>query len=146
VGVINNLQQFHSAIAAVCPIVGVGGDGTIFYDPAATAAQKAAAVVAANGYSDVPPQVIDITLAVGRMTDAEYTALHTFASTHPALHRVLNYIRTIDLTQTNVQNLIAALVTAGILTQARADVVFVAPPPMPNPPTQSPPQPTPIAT
>jgi len=144
--VINNLQQFHSTIAAVCPIVGVGADGAIFFDPTATPTQKSAAQTAAAQYTDVPPQIMDIALAVGRMTDSEYTALHTFASNHPALHRVLNYIRTIDLTQTNVQNLIQALVTAGVLTQARATAVFVAPAPPAAPPTSPPPTPTPIAT
>lgn len=43
--IFQNLAALHAAVAAVCPIVGVGADGTIFYDPAnpATAAQKQAA-------------------------------------------------------------------------------------------------------
>ena len=144
--VINNLQQFHAAIAAVCPIVGVSADGTIFFDPSATPPQKAAAQSAAASYTDVPPQLMTIDLALGRMTDAEYAALFTFAQTHPNLHRILQYIKSIDLTQANVQAAITALVTAGVLTSARAAVVFVAPPPLASPPAQAPPPPTPIAS
>jgi hypothetical protein len=144
---INNIQQFHAAIAAVCPIVGVAADGTIFYDPTATPTQRAAAAAAAQAYTDVPPQLMDIGQVLSRLTDGEYTALFTFAQTHPALHRVLQYIKQIDLTQSNVQTLIQALVTANVLTQARANVVFVAPPPTPPAaPTTPLPTPTPIAS
>jgi len=144
--VINNLQQFHAAIAAVCPIVGVSADGTIFFDPSATPPQKAAAQSAAASYTDVPPQLMTIDLALGRMTDAEYAALFTLAQSRPAVHRLLQYIKQMDLTQTNVQNLIQGLVTANVLTSARAAVVFVAPLVPPNPPVAPPPTPTPIAS
>ena len=143
---INNLQQFDAAIRAVCPIVGVSGDGTIFFDPSATAPQKAAAQAVAAAYTDVPPQVMSIELALGRMTDAEYAALFTLAQARPAVHRLLQYIKQMDLTQTNVQNLIQGLVTANVLTSARAAVVFVAPPALPTPPSALPPTPTPIAS
>lgn len=127
---VNNLQQFHTAMAALCPIVGVSGDGTIFPDPSATPAQIAAAQSAAATYTDVAPQMIEIQLILDRLVDAEYTALWTFAATHPNVHRALIARRSLDLTQAVVQALIQALVTAGVLTQARATAVFVAPPPI----------------
>jgi hypothetical protein len=144
--VINNLQQFHAAIAAVCPIDGVSADGAIFFASTATAPQKAAAQAAAAAYTDVPPQVMTIDLALGRMTDAEYAALFTLAQSRPAVHRLLQYIKQMDLTQTNIQNLIQGLVTANVLTSARAAVVFVAPPVLPAPPSAPLPTPTPIAS
>ncbi|SEC59336.1 hypothetical protein SAMN05444161_1640 [Rhizobiales bacterium GAS191] len=51
---IQNIAALHAAVAAVCPIVGVGGDGAIFYDPInpATAAQKTAAQAVVAGWVD----------------------------------------------------------------------------------------------
>lgn len=141
---VNNIQQFHAAMAALCPIVGVSGDGTIFYDPSATPAQIAACEAAAATYTDVAPQFIEIQLILDRLVDAEYTALWTFAATHPNLHRALIARRNLDLTQSVVQTLIQALVTAGVLTQTRATAVFVAPPPITSIAVTPPPPPKPI--
>lgn len=141
---INNLAAYHQAIAAVCPIYGVNQDGTFLPTPAATPAQIAAAQGVEASYTDVPPQNMSIDLALSRMTDAEYTALFAHAQTHPNVHRILQYIKQFDLTQTQVQNVITQLVTAGVITAARANVIFVAPPPPPVLPFAPPPQPTPI--
>jgi hypothetical protein len=139
--VINNLQEFHAAMAALAPIVGVAGDGHIFFDPSATPAQIAAANAAAATYTDVPPQMMPIDLALARMTDAEYQALITFTNTHVNAHRLLTHIHVLDMAQTSAQNLVQALVTANVLTGARAAVVFAAPPTPPPPPTLPPPGP-----
>jgi hypothetical protein len=44
-------------------------------------------------------------------------------------------VRHVDLSMSQVQTLIAALVTAGVITQQRATAVFVAPP-SPSPSVQ----------
>jgi hypothetical protein len=52
---IQNLQAFHAAIAAVAPIYGVSADGTtICFAPTATPAQIAAAHAAASAYVETP--------------------------------------------------------------------------------------------
>jgi hypothetical protein len=54
---INNLQAFHAAIAAVAPIDGVSGDGkTIWFQESATEAEKAAAHAAAAAFVDSTPE------------------------------------------------------------------------------------------
>jgi hypothetical protein len=132
--VIHNLAAFHAAMAALAPIVGVAQDGTIFFDPSATPAQIAAANAAAAAYTDVPPQMMPVELALARMTDAEYQALIAFTNTHVQAHRLLTHIHQLDMSQTQAQNLVQALVTANVLTSARAAVVFAAPPVPPPPP------------
>ena len=141
--VINNLQQFHAAMAALAPIDGVDVNGKIFFQTTATPAQIAAANAAAATYADVAPQTIVIDLALSRMTDVEYQALFTFGQTHPNLHRLLQYVKSLDMTQTQAANLLQALVTANVFANlARAQTVFTAPSPPPAPPL-APPLPNP---
>lgn len=145
--VINNLQAFDAAVRAVCPAIdGVAADGTIFFQVAATPTQISAANAAAAAYTDAAPQLLGVQLILDRLIDAEYAALWTFASTHPNLHRALISRRDLDLTQTIVQNLIQALVTANVLTQARATAVFVAPPLPPPSPIAPAPIPKPVTS
>lgn len=57
--VISNLAAFDAAIRAVCPdIDGVGGDGTIYFQANATAAERSAAARAAASYVDPPPPLV----------------------------------------------------------------------------------------
>ena len=143
--VINNLQAFHAAMAALAPIVGVDAAGKIFFDTSATPAQIAAANAAAATYTDAVPQMIVVELALSRMTDAEYQALFAFAQTHPNLHRLLQYTKTLDMALAQSTTLLNALVTANVFaTAARAQAVFTAPPVPTLPPVAATPQPTTI--
>jgi hypothetical protein len=126
---ITNLAAFDAAIRAVCPYIdGVAADGHIFFQPAATAQQKTDAATAAAAYVDVPAQVLEASVLLTRLTDQEYTAFFNFAQNHVQLHRVLYAVRHADLSSSQVQTLIAALVTAGVITQQRATAVFTVPP------------------
>ncbi len=136
--VISNLAAYAAVISAVCPIDGVDGAGVIFFAVSATPAQIQAANAAAAAYIDVPPQIVSIQVILGNLTDQEYTALMQAATaqiaTKPGLHRAMFSQRHIDLSKPAVQTLIQAIITAGILTAQRAQVVFVAPPiPIPPP-------------
>jgi len=53
--VIKNVVALDAAIRAVCPIDGVSGDGTIWYQAGATAPQKAAAAAALAAFVDSTP-------------------------------------------------------------------------------------------
>jgi hypothetical protein len=52
---IKNLQALHAAIAATAPIDGVSGDGTIWFQAGATAAQKTAAQNVVTTFVDSAP-------------------------------------------------------------------------------------------
>lgn len=52
--VIINVQALHAAVAAVCPIDGVSGDGTFWAQASATPAQLAAAHNAITSFVDSP--------------------------------------------------------------------------------------------
>lgn len=138
---ISNLTAFVAAISAVCPIDGAAADGVIWYSASATPSQIAAAQAVAASYVDAPAQLVSIATVLAALTDTEYTALMQEVQarivTRPGLHRAFFSQRTIDLTKPAVQNLIQAIVTAGILTPQRAAAVFVAPPPPPSPPVVS---------
>lgn len=139
--VINNLQQFHAAIAAVCPIDGVDADGNIFYSESATLSQKDAAKDAAYGYTDVVPSPLTIDVAMARMTDDEYQKLIKHADKNVKMHRVITHERLFDLALQSTQDAIDALVADHVLTEQRAQEVF-APLPLPPPPdVQIPPSP-----
>jgi hypothetical protein len=134
--VINNIQAYDAAIRVTgCPIDGVDADGKIYFASGATPAQIAAANAAAASYTDAAPQIVAIERILAAMTDAEYTSF--MAATAPAsrvaLHRIVYQARKLDLSLPQVQTLIQNLVTAGVLTQARANVIFVAPPAPPAP-------------
>lgn len=126
---INNLLQFHAAMAALAPIDGVDANGTIFFQASATPAQRTAATAAAAAYTDVPPQLIGITVILGRLTDAEYNAVIALAQTNTALHRVIYEGRQIDLSLPAVQALMQAIATAAGMTAARQAAVSAVPPP-----------------
>jgi len=51
---IHDLEGLHKAVAAVCPIVGVGADGTIFFDGNVTEQQRQDAHNAVAGFVDTP--------------------------------------------------------------------------------------------
>ena len=52
---IKNVIALDAAIRAVCPIDGVSGDGTIWYQSGATAPQKSAAAAALAAFVDSTP-------------------------------------------------------------------------------------------
>lgn len=130
---INNRQQYHAAIAAVCPIDGIDSNGKIFFAKEASAAQIAAANQVAATYADAPRQMLSMERLLGSLTDIEYQALITAAQTNVALHRALYQDRKLDLALPAVKPMIQVLVNAGVLTAARAQAVFVAPPAPPVP-------------
>jgi hypothetical protein len=131
---VKNLQGLAAAVAAVAPIDGLDANGVIWFQASATPAQMTAAQALVASWLDVVPQVVSITTILSVMTDPEYTALMTFANTHPQIHRAIFALRQVDLSLPAVQNLIQALITAGVVTAPRAAVVFAPPPPLPAPP------------
>jgi|SRR5215472_7769689 len=139
---INNLQLYQQTIEALAPIDGVAADGRIYFRPEATPAQIAAANVAAATYTDVAPQIVAIEALLALMTDPEYTALITQAQSRPALHRIIFAARRLDLALPAVQTLINNLVTAGVFTAQRAQVIFAPPPAHPDPVVTPVPAPT----
>jgi hypothetical protein len=122
--VINNLPQYHAAIAAVCPIHWVAADGEIFHHEAATRAEIDAAAGVAASYSDVVPQLLPMTTIIARMTEAEYAALTRQAAQDSHVHRTMHFTWQLDVALDSTQAMINDLVAAGVLTAERAAVVF----------------------
>jgi cysteine synthase len=130
--VIKNIAGFDAAIRAVCPIDGVGADGHIFFQAAATPTQIAAANTAAAAFVDAAPQMVLVSDARAAMTPAEYAAVMQLANaqlaTNPAIHQTLTALKAIDVSKAPVQAIIQALVTGGALSAPRAALLFAAPP------------------
>lgn len=63
------LADLHMAIAAVCPIDGVDGDGTIWFRPEATEQQKSAAQAIAAGWNPQLPSQTDYQMAIQTLVD-----------------------------------------------------------------------------
>lgn len=125
----------YDAIAPVCPIsgtsVGKADDRTTWkYTPAAGAApsQLTAAdnVIATIAMDPLP--TLETGDFIGRFTNAEYKALQLLRTTDNGKMAKDWDITTcgpsINLNKQRTQNLKASLVTAAVLTQARADVIF----------------------
>jgi hypothetical protein len=93
-------------------------------------------VVAAHDPTKLPPNVITTQEFISRWTNAEYLALEKLRRDDIAANKVGNAKNwdvviaddTVDLAKQKTVNLKADLVQQGILTQARADAIFGAPP------------------
>lgn len=133
-----NAGTLHDAIDDVCPIVGVSvgkstDRSTWTYEPRpeATQAQKDAAD---HVIATIPIETLGWCTAfefIGKFTDAEYGLLETKRTSDAALAKRWDLVTCIDIVnmnKTHVQDLKAALVSANILTQARANEIFAANP------------------
>jgi hypothetical protein len=134
-----NAGTLHDAIDDVCPIVGVSvgkstDRSTWTYEPRpeATQAQKDAAN---NVIATIPIETLGWCTAfefIGKFTDAEYALLEKKRNTDAAADKVgiskmwdlVTCIDIVNMNKTHVQELKAALVSANILTQARANEIF----------------------
>jgi hypothetical protein len=128
-----------NAIRPVCPVLSTKViDGAIrstwsyVPDPSATAPQISAAdnVVATIPIDALKP--IDTSTFIRRFTDAEYLAVYKKRLNDAAANQlgltkswdIVTFNGFIDLNLKITQDLKAGLVSAGILTQARADAIF----------------------
>jgi hypothetical protein len=122
-----DILAYHDAIAAVCPIDGVDSTGDIHFAASATDQQKQAASAAAAAYENLPiKKVIVFAEFIGRWSDAEYTLLmqrRATAISDGNIGFVKQWDRALAAGRVDL-NLKTTVVTAGILTQARADEIF----------------------
>lgn len=122
-----NLEDLHNAIAAVCPIVGVSADGTIFYDPlnVATATQQAAAASVLASWNSHPlAQQASYTWQQFKamFTAAENAAIFRAALGNPMLLEWMmdaTAAQSLSLLDPRLKAGLDALVTAGLITDAR---------------------------
>lgn len=131
--------NLDAAIAAVCPIIGVRvGDPSDrakwSFDPApgATASQITAANNVIATLDPTVKNIIPFYIFIARWLDAEYALLMQRRATaigagNVTLVKQWDTAATrgfVDLNTPAAQNFKANVVSAGILTQARADVIF----------------------
>jgi hypothetical protein len=130
-----NAATLNDAIAEVCPVtsvtVGDGDDRTTWsFIPGNSATQ--AQIDAGNNVCDTIPIDVKTTLVssefIGRFTNAEYRAA-TAATWRQTAGNAKNwdvvvFDPVINLNKKKVTTLKTSLVTDGILTQVRADVIF----------------------
>lgn len=131
-------QYVTKALQAACPdVVGVSFGSSIKstwridYLPTATQACKDAAVAARDALG-VQQNVIPFSVFIQRWTDAEYLALmraraNAITAGNIVLVRQWDTAASsgsIDLNTPAAQNFKATMVSAGILTQVRADAIF----------------------
>jgi hypothetical protein len=131
--------------ACGCQVIGVSvgiktdrSTWKVVYDPSATPTQVALGNAALAAFDPTAlinnPVYVPTTVMLGRLTDAEYTAIMQAASANLAkgdgqLSRWLDMARTdvthgVNLNSPATMAAKASLIAAGLLTQARADVVF----------------------
>lgn len=131
--------NLHTAIAAVCPIVGVSvGNANdrstwkFFPTGAATGPQITAANNVIATIDQAVKNVIPFAQFIGRWNDAEYTLLMQRRATAIAAGNI-TLVRqwdqamangSVDLNSPAAQNFKSAIVSAGSLTQASADAIF----------------------
>lgn len=127
----------HDAIAEVCPVISVRiGDAddraTWTWTPAASATQPQIAA-GDNVIATIPIETKNVALAtpdfIGRFTNAEYRAATATTWRQTAGNAknwdVVVFQSTVNMHKKKVDTLKTSLVTDGILTQARADAIFV---------------------
>jgi hypothetical protein len=132
-------SNLDAAIRAVCPIIGVrvgvaSDRATWSYtaDPSATAPQLAAADNVIATIDPVVKNIITFDDFIGRWTNAEYrlllqsraTAVQGGSFAIPKSWDIAFARGQINLNNQLMQSLKSDIVSAGILTQARADVIF----------------------
>lgn len=144
----NATTSLYDTIVAVCPIVGVSvgvwADKTtwrIDFDPSATAAQQAAALVVVQNFDPTAPinnpLYVSTTSVLSLLTLAEYKAIMQFAAADLVsvigtgqLSMWLDLTRLdgqINLNDPVTQSVAQYLITNNLLTAARAAVIFAPP-------------------
>ncbi|HEY4406126.1 MAG TPA: hypothetical protein VGN55_15875 [Xanthobacteraceae bacterium] len=133
-------MQIIAAIRSLCPGSGFSFDGDVYpdgltwEDEAAKPPTLDAVMAAIAAFPSSPVRVSAFAL-LGRLSDAEYTAIRQAASVQLAagngqLERWLDMARTaqggVNLGDPVTLAAKATLVSAGLLTQARAEIVFAA--------------------
>ncbi len=102
--------------------------GTIQVDPTSPAVLAGLAAAAARRAA-TRTRPLDGKIFLARMTDAEYTGIMAAAAKNVRLTRWVEDLRmtgTINVNDTTAQAAKAAVVAGGLLTQARADIIFAS--------------------
>ena len=126
-----NVQALHDAIAAVCPIDGVSGDGTIWFQPSATDAQKAAAQAVFTNWVD-PPSLTTVTFLefMALFTTAEQTAIVNSTDAQVKLFTLkAEGAGAFYLEDVPVKAGLDYLVSVGVLTSERETAILANQPP-----------------